>query len=78
MAAAPRSNQQHRRLVRTIVLGTVAVAFGIYWLAGELGMDRQELLDFARTSAFMVGGLVVLALLGAGVLRGLKKLFGRG
>lgn len=59
------------------MLGTLAVAAGIYWLAGELGMDKQELLDFARTSALLVGGAVVLALLGAGLLRGFKKLFGR-
>jgi hypothetical protein len=77
MAAAPRSNQQHRRLVRTIVLGTLAVAAGIYWLAGELGMDKQELLNFARTSALLVGAAVLLALLGAGLLRALKKLLGR-
>lgn len=77
MAAAPRSNQHHRRLVRTIVLGTVAVVAGIAWLAGELGMNKEELLDFAGTSALLVGAMVLLALLGAAVLRGLKKLFRR-
>ncbi|MDZ7670646.1 MAG: hypothetical protein U5Q16_14940 [Gammaproteobacteria bacterium] len=77
MAAAPRSNLQQRRLVRTIVLGTVAVVAGIAWLAGELGMDKEELLDFAGTSVLLVGAMVVLALLGAAVLRVLKKLFGR-
>lgn len=77
MAAAPRSNQQHRRLVRTIVLGTVAVVAGIAWLAGELGMNKEELLEFAGTSALLVGAMVLLALLGAVVLRGLKKLFRR-
>lgn len=70
-------SKQHRRLVRTIVLGTVAVAASIAWLASELGMDRGELLDFALTSLFMVLGVVALGLLGAGLLRGLKRLFRR-
>lgn len=71
--APTRSNQQ-RRLVRTVVLGTVAVVAGIAWLASELGMDTDELIDFALTGLWLVLGMVVLALLGAALVRGVKWL----
>lgn len=76
MRRAPGSLRQ-RRLVRTIVLGSVAVVASIAWLAGQLGMDREELLDFALTSVLLVGGLVVLAVFGAVLLRGVKRLLRR-
>lgn len=69
---------RQRRLTRTIVLGTVAAAGGIAWLADTLGMDTRELLDFAVTSLALVAGLVLLAVLGAAALRGLKWLLRRG
>lgn len=69
---------RQRRLTRTIVLGSVAVAAGIAWLADSLGMDAGELMDFAVTSALLVLGVVLLALLGAATLRGLKWLLRRG
>lgn len=67
-----RSTQ--RRLIRTIVLGTAAVAAAIYWLARELGIDSEELLDYALTSLMLVGAMVVLALGGALALRGIRYL----
>lgn len=72
---ARRSSQ--RRLVRTIVLGTIAVFAAIAWLATEFGMDRDELLGYAVTSLALVLGMVLLALLGAAVLRALRKLMSR-
>ncbi|MEQ8859376.1 MAG: hypothetical protein RIC56_12080 [Pseudomonadales bacterium] len=76
MTRAPGSSRQ-RRLVRTIVLGSLAVVASIAWLSGQLGMDRAELLDFALTSVLLVAGLVVLAVFGAVALRLLKRLLGR-
>ena len=70
-----RSSQ--RRLVRTIVLGTLAVFAAIAWLASELGMDTGELLGYALTSLMMVAGVVVLALAGAALLRLVGRLTGR-
>lgn len=72
-----RGSQRQRRLVRSIVLGTLAVVASIVWLAGELGMDRRELLDFALTSLLMVLATVGLAILGAAGLRLLKRLLRR-
>lgn len=42
------------RLARTIVLGTVAVAFAIYWLARSYGVDTAELLTYVRASVVFV------------------------
>jgi hypothetical protein len=64
----------HRRLVRTVVLGTLAVAAGIAWLAVEYGMNTDELLDFAFASLALVVGAIVLALAGGALLWGLKRL----
>ena len=71
-----RSSQ--RRLARTIVLGTLAVAAAIAWLANEFEMDTRELLDYAITSVMLVIAVVVLALAGAAVLWLVKRLLRRG
>lgn len=42
------------RLARTVLLGALAVAFGIYWLADSYGVDTGELLDYLRTSLAFV------------------------
>lgn len=72
--APARGSAQQRRLVRTIVLGALAVAAGIWWLAAEIGLDTGELLDYALTSVLMIGGAVGLALAGAGLLYGVRRL----
>ena len=53
------------RLLRTVLLGTIAVTFAIFWLGEQYGIDRDVILDFLLTSAVFVGGLVLLAGLGA-------------
>ena len=42
------------RLTRTVVLGSIAVAFGVYWLAQSYGVDTAELLDYLKTSLAFV------------------------
>ena len=42
------------RLTRTVVLGSIAVAFGVYWLAQSYGVDTDELLDYLKTSLAFV------------------------
>lgn len=54
------------RIVRTVLLGSIAVAFGIYWLARSYGVDPQELLGYLKASLAFV---LFFAL--AGVLAGL-------
>jgi peptidoglycan/LPS O-acetylase OafA/YrhL len=70
-----RSSQ--RSLVRTIVLGTLAVLAAIVWLAAEFGMDTGDLIEYAVTSVVLVLGIVVLAVAGAATLRMAKRLFRR-
>ena len=66
-----------RRLVRTIVLGSLAVAAAIAWLGEEFGMDAGELVGYAVTSLLLVLVMVASALVAAALLRGLKRLFDR-
>lgn len=50
------------RLSRTIVLGSVAAAFALYWLAESYGADSEALLGYLETSLVFV---LVFALAGA-------------
>ncbi len=58
------------RLVRTVLLGTLAVAFALFWLARSYGVDPAELVGYLKASmAFVLffvltgvlGGMLVLA-----------------
>jgi apolipoprotein N-acyltransferase len=42
------------RLTRTVLLGSVAVGFGIYWLARSYGVDTAELFGYLKTSLAFV------------------------
>ena len=44
----------HRRLARTLSLGTLAVAAAIYWLAVEYGVDMRELTGYLGASFVFV------------------------
>jgi len=54
------------RLVRSVVLGSIAVAFGIYWLAESYGVDTRQLVEYLKASAAFVLFFVL-----TGVLAGL-------
>ena len=60
------------RLGRTIVLGAIAVAFSIIWLADSWGVDRAELWDYFLTSVLFVGVFVAVGVF-AGLLFWLVK-----
>ncbi len=55
------------RLARTVFLGSVAVAFAVYWLAESYGVDTSALLDYLKTSLAFVLFFALLGIL-AGVL----------
>lgn len=65
------------RLTRTIVLGALAAAAGIGWLAVELGLDSRVLTHYAWTSLMLVGAFAVLGAAGAGLVRLARWLTGR-
>ncbi len=64
---------RHRRLARTLLLGTLAVAAAIYWLAVEYEVDRRELVGYLGASMLFVILFAVLAVAGAVVLRIVKR-----
>ena len=49
------ASRNSARLTRSILLGTVAVAFAIYWLADSYDADTQALLGYLQTSLLFVG-----------------------
>ena len=65
---------KRNRLGRTILLGALAVAFSVFWLARELELDRDQLLGYLGASAIFVTILIGLGLLGAGLVWLIKRL----
>jgi uncharacterized membrane protein YdjX (TVP38/TMEM64 family) len=65
---------KRNRLVRTILLGTVAVGVSLIWVARELELDRAELLGYLANSGLFVAVLIVCALLGAVVAWLIRRL----
>ena len=67
---SPRRSRAGKRdrLARTVVLATVAAVFALFWLARELELDRDELLDFLATSLLFVAVLIGFSAVGALVL----------
>ena len=55
------------RLARTVVLGSIAVAVALYWLADSYGVDMDELLGYLKTSLAFVLFFAVFGML-AGML----------
>lgn len=73
----PKHAARGRRLVRTVLLGTLAVAVGVYWLADSFGVDRSELIDYLRTSALFVAVFTIAGVAAGGLLWLLKRWFKR-
>jgi len=61
------------RLGRTILLGTLAVALALVWLARELQLDPHELLGYLGVSVLFIAIPIVLGLLAAFAVRLLKR-----
>ena len=68
---------QYLRLVRTVVLGTIAVAVAIIWLGDQYGIAREETLQYLLGAAIFVVGLALLGLLGSGGLLVVRRILGR-
>ena len=73
----PRRGAGHRRLVRTLLLGTLAVAASIYWLAVEYEVNMGELAGYLWASILFVALFAALAVAGAVALRAMKRLRSR-
>ena len=64
----------HRRLTRTLLLGTAAVAAAVYWLAVEYEVDMRELAGYLGGSLLFVALFAALAVAGAVLYRALRRL----
>ena len=71
-----RGGIRYTRLVRTVLLGALAVLFGIFWLARSYGVDFHELLDYARASLAFVLFFTLAGILG-GILIFIARHLGR-
>ena len=69
----PRA-QSHRRLTRTLLLGTAAAAAAIYWLAVNYQVDMVELAGYLGASVLFVALFAALAVAGAVLYRALRRL----
>lgn len=56
-------------MARTVVLGALAAAAGIWWLARAYDIEGAEILGYLGGSALFVAGAIVAAVAGALALR---------
>ena len=76
-APVRRRTRSHARLTRTILLGTVAVALAIAWLADAYDVESEDLLGALTASLGFVGVFAALALIGGLLLGGTRRFLGR-
>ena len=65
-------------MARTIVLGTLAAAAGIWWLARAYDVETSAMLGYLGGSAVFVAGAIAVALGGAVGVRALRRRRRRG
>lgn len=65
-------------MARTIVLGTLAAAAGIWWLARAYDVETSDMLGYLGGSAVFVAGAIAVALGGAVGVRALRRRRRRG
>ena len=78
--ASDRASAQRKksnRMLRTILLGTVAMIGGVFWLGDQYGVDRAETLNLLVTSAGFVVLLALAGLAGAGCIWLIRRVFGK-
>ena len=61
------------RIGRTIVLGTLAAALGIWWLGRAYDIESSRLLGFLMASLLFVAAVIVFAVGGAALMRALRQ-----
>lgn len=62
-----------RRLVRTVLLGTIAAALGIWWLGRAYEVETSRLLGFLLASILFVVGCITLAAVAGVALSWLRR-----
>ena len=72
-ASSPAAKVSASRLLRTVVLGTLALGAGVWYLADMFGVDREELFGYLGASAMLMLGLMLLAAVTVGLLWLLRR-----
>lgn len=72
-ASSPATKVNASRVLRTVVLGTLALGAGVWYLTDMFSVDRAELLGYLGASAMLLLGLMLLAAVAVGVLRLLRR-----
>ncbi len=65
------------RMLRTILLGTVAMVAGVLWLGDQYGVEREETIELLLTSGAFVLLLTAAGVFGALLIRLLRWLLSR-
>lgn len=60
-------------LARTVLLGCVAAALGIWWLGRAYDVDNEQLLGYLFSSIAFVAVAAILGIAGAAVLSLLRR-----
>ena len=61
------------RITRRVLLGAVLAVAAIAWLAREMDLDREVLLDYLVGSVVLVGGTLVAAFLVVAVVKLVRR-----
>lgn len=73
MATGKPTRTGSSRVARTVLLGALALAAGLYWLSSEGWLDGEEMARYLLASLLFVAVPVALAALLAVVLRLLRR-----
>ena len=73
----PRRQTRGRQLTRTILLATLAVVVGMYWLVDSFDVDQVELLRYLQVSALFVGAFTLAGVVAGGLLWLLRRALNR-
>jgi apolipoprotein N-acyltransferase len=71
---SPLRRRADNRLVRSILLGAVAVAFSIYWIGRSFDVNWADIEEYVLTSIAFVGLLIAAASVCAALFLALRKL----
>ncbi len=61
------------KLLRMVIMATLALGFGLYWLTDSFGIERGELLGYAGASLGFVAALALFAVVAGSALAWVRR-----
>ncbi|MCR9276752.1 MAG: hypothetical protein NXH85_02165 [Pseudomonadaceae bacterium] len=61
------------KLLRMVLMATLALGFGLYWLTDSFEIDRAELLSYAGASAGFVLALALVAVVAGSLMAWIRR-----